>query len=264
MDGRTNKTTLIAVIGSVVLVLILVFGTEWTGRMAKTDTDSAVRTVSLLYLDELAGRREQVVADNIREKINVIHAALELMTEDDLNSTAALQRYQARMRRLFMLEKFAFVDADGLIYTSTGIQDDIDRYPFDYRTLDSAEISVKNLESTDKTVIIAVPVSVPLQSRELVVCFMEIDMQEMLSGVSMNAQEGGATFCNIYTGSGIALSNTVLGGLAVEDNLLEALQKAVFDPGYSYETLLRVLTRGTAARSALPTTASRRPSAMFP
>ena len=78
------------------------------------------------------------------------------------------------------------------------------------------------------------------------VCFMEIDMKEMLSGVSMDAQEGGATFCNIYTGSGIALSNTVLGGLAVEDNLLEALQKAVFDPGYSYETLLRDFDQGNS------------------
>ena len=37
-----------------------------------TRTESAVRSVSLLYLDELAGRREQVVSANMQQKINVI------------------------------------------------------------------------------------------------------------------------------------------------------------------------------------------------
>ena len=117
MESRKNRTTLIAVIGGIALVLILVIGTIWVGRSAKADTESAVRSVSLLYLDELAGRREQVVADNMREKITVINTALELMTEDDLSDLAHLQAYQAKMKRLFVLEKFTFVDEDGLIYT---------------------------------------------------------------------------------------------------------------------------------------------------
>ncbi len=67
------------------------------------------------------------------------------------------------------------------------------------------------------------------------VCFMEIRMEEMLNGVSLKAQESGETFCNIYTNEGVALSDTVLGGLAMEDNLIEAMHKAVFDKPYSYE-----------------------------
>ena len=43
---------------------------------------------------------------------------------------------------------------------------------------------------------------------------MEIDMKDMLAGVSMQAQESGSTYTTIYTSDGIALSNTVLGGLA--------------------------------------------------
>ena len=244
MDSRKNRTTLIAVIGSIALVLILVIGTILTGNSARTDTESAVHSVSLLYLDELAGRREQVVADNMQEKINVIETALELMTEEDLSDLEHLQAYQAKMKRLFVLEKFAFVDTEGLIYTSLGMQTDIDQYQFDHLTLDGPEISIKNLESEDKKVIIAVPVHMAFQGKELVVCFMEIDMEEMLSGVSMDAQEGGATFCNIYTSDGIALTNTVLGGLAVEDNLLEALRNAEFDPGYSHEGFVRDFSEG--------------------
>ena len=88
--------------------LILVFGTIWPGNRARNDTEKAARSVSLLYLDELAGRREQVVADNLQEKITVIGTALELMTEDDLSDLAHLQVYQAKMKRLFVLDKFAF------------------------------------------------------------------------------------------------------------------------------------------------------------
>ena len=74
--------------------------------------------------------------------------------------------------------------------------------------------------------------------RRFIVCFMEIGMDEMLSGVSMQSQEGGTTFCNIYTKTGVALSNTVLGGLAMEDSLLDAMKNAAYEDGYSYQTFL--------------------------
>ena len=244
MDSRKNTTTAIAIAGSIALVLVLVIGTIWSSHRARLDTESAVRSVSLLYLDELAGRREQVVAGNMQEKINVINTALELMTEDDLSDLDHLHAYQTKMKRLFGLEKFAFVDSDGLIYTALGMQTDIDQYQFDYRTLDKPEISIKNLESKDKKVIIAVPVNMSFQDKNLLVCFMEIDMDDMLAGVSLDAQKDGTTFCNIYTSGGVALTDTILGGLAVEDNLLEALQNAEYNPGYSYDGFLQDLAEG--------------------
>jgi len=170
MGNRKNNTTLITVIGGIVLALILIVGTIWTGNSARRDTESAVRSVSLLYLDELAGRREQVVAANMQEKTNVIETALELMSEDDLRDMEHLQAYQARMKRLFRLEKFAFVDEDGLIYTSLGTQNDIEQYSFDRMSLSGPEISIKNPESEDKKVIIAVPVQMRFLGKELNVC----------------------------------------------------------------------------------------------
>ncbi len=102
-----------------------------------------------------------------------------------------------------------------MIYTSLGTQNDIDQYQFDHETLPGPEISIKNGESAEKKVIIAVPVeNVYLNGEQLTVCFMEMNMQVMLKGVSMQSQDSDATFCNIYTNDGIALSNTVLGGLA--------------------------------------------------
>ena len=235
MDNRRKAITLASIIGSVALVILFTFSTIWIGNSARSDTESAVRSVSLLYLDELAGRREQVVAANMQEKANVMETALDLMTEEDLSDLAHLQDYQAKIKSLFHLERFAFVGTDGMIYTSTGPRDEIGQYNVDFQTLRGTVISVENLESADKKVLIAKDIRIPFSDIELIGCFMQIDMRELLSGVSMDAQENSATFCNIYTTDGVALSNTVLGGLAVEDNLLEAMQHAEYEPGYSYD-----------------------------
>lgn len=239
-----NKPTVIAVIGSLAVLVILVLGTIWMGQSAKEDNEKAVRTVSLLYLDELAGRREKVVESNLSGRIRDLQTAVDIMDEEDLSDLEHLQAYQSRMKQLFRLEKFAFVDGDGLIYTSTDIQDNIDEYSFDYRTISEPEISVYNIENPEKSAIIAVPVNIGFMDKTFKVCFMQIEMKEMLSGVSMEAQEEAATFCNIYTADGIALSNTILGGLAVEDNLLEAMENAEFEEGYSYDGFLSDFREG--------------------
>ncbi|MBR1456482.1 MAG: response regulator, partial [Oscillospiraceae bacterium] len=245
MERKQRNTVAIAVVGGVLVMLILVLGSIWMGQSAKKDTEAAVRTVSLLYLDELAGRREQVVAENLKDRIEDMETALDLMTEEDLRDDAHRQAYQTKMKALFNIEKFAFADTEGRIYTSVGVQDDIDEYSFDHRSITGAEISLKNLDTEDKKVIIALPVDLTSQGRHFSVCFMEIDMEEMLSGVSMKSQESGATFCNIYTATGVALSNTVLGGLAQEDNLLDAMQSAEYEEGYSYDTFLTDFQSGT-------------------
>ena len=235
---------MIAIIGVALLALVLVFGTILIGRNAKEDTEKAARSVSLLYLDELAGRREQVIADNLKNKTGILRTALDLMTEEDLSSAERLQKYQEKMRRMFTLERFAFVEDSGMIYTATGIQTDIDQYPLDLQHLEGTEIFIKNYNIADKKVIIAVPVDLSLENRHLCACFMEIDMKEMLSGVAMDVQESSTTFCNIYTRDGFALSNTVLGGLAVEDNLLIAMHQADFEDGYTYDKFLRDFEEG--------------------
>ncbi len=106
--------------------------------------------MSLLYLDELAGRREQVVADNLKGRIGDLNTAIELMTDEDLSDIEHLQAYQAKMKRLFTLERFAFVDKEGLIYTSTGTQSDIDLYTFGRNTITGPEISIKTSIPTTK------------------------------------------------------------------------------------------------------------------
>lgn len=152
------------------------------------------------------------------------------MKEDDLSDITHMQAYQARMKKLYTLEKFAFIDTNGLIYTSLGTQDNIAEYNIDYKAITEPEISLKNESDDKKKVIIAVPVDdLTIEDKTLEVCFMEIDMDTMLEGVSLRSDNNDTTFCNIYTKEGSALTNMVLGGLASEDNLLSALEQADFD-----------------------------------
>ena len=232
---QRNNTTAFAMAAAILIAVFLLLGTLWMGSSAKRDNENAVRAVSLLYLDELAGRREQVIENNLRTRIRDLRTAVELMEEKDLSSEQNLQEYQSRMKRLYTLDKFAFVDTDGVIYTSQGRQHNIDEYDFDYRTLSEPSISVFNLRTPEKTVIIAVPVQLQFEGKTLSVCFMEINMQEMLAGVSMESNPNDSTFCNLYTKDGVALSDTILGGLAMEDNLLEALKTAQYEGEYSFD-----------------------------
>ena len=239
MKGTGSKSLMtVAMIGGIAVALILILGTIWTGRSASRDTEQAVRNVSLLYLDELAGRREQVVASTLTDYISDMDVAIGLLTTEDLSSVESLQAYQLRMKQLYGLEKFAFVDETGLIYTSRGTRTDIDQYDFDYQTLSEPEISVKNAAGENVKVVIAMPTDrLPYQGHFLVVCFMEIDMEQMLSNISLQSGSNNTTFCNIYTPDGYSLTNAVLGGLASEDNLLTALTGARFEDGYSIDMI---------------------------
>ena len=240
---------MVAVVGGVIVILILVFGTIWTGRSASHDTEEAVRNVSLLYLDELAGRREQVVASNLKDNIEKIQIAVGMMEPDDLASEADLRAYQNHIRQLYGFDKFAFVDTEGAIYTADDgrVAGGAEEYHIDGTTISEPEVFVHNLDSPDKKVIIAVPIEpLSFNGHTLTACFIERDMRAMLAGASITSSNNNVTFCNIYTHDGIALSNTVLGGLAVEDNLLEAMEHAVPEPGFSLDKMLADFEQGNA------------------
>ena len=237
-----NSTLLVAITGGLIVAVILIIGMIWMGRSASQSTVKAVRSVSLLYLNELAGRRKQVVEDTLNNNIATIKVATNLMEEDDLKDLEHLQAFQTRMKKLFKLEKFAFVDTKGLIYTSLGMQTDIDKYEFNHKTISGPEISIKNVKNEDRKAVIAVPVDISFNGEKFTTCFMEMDMHEMLAGVSMTSQDENVTFNNIYSAEGYALSNLVLGGNATEYNLFEAMNHAEFDKGYSLEKMMQDFT----------------------
>ena len=241
---NSKRTTAIIILGTLILVCVMVVGTILTGQSAKHDTDRAVSTVSLMFMDELAGRRKQVVENDLENKIYTMQVAIDLMDEEDLSDEEHLAAYQKRMKQLFKLDKFAFVDTDGTIYTSLGTQDNIGDYGFEYKNLTKPEISLFNSENGQQQVIIAVPVDLQLDDKNLSVCFMAINMDEMLSAVSVSSDVQDTTFCNIYTRDGHALTDSVLGGLAAEDNLISAMQGADFEEPDTFDSFVQSFSAG--------------------
>ncbi len=241
---KKNDIIRIAIIGSVIVAIILTVGTFSLARSAGRDTEAAVRNVSLLYLSELTGRREQVVSSILDDYKNDMDIAIGLMEKEDLADKESLQKYQLRMKQLYDLEKFAFVDTNGLIYTSRGTRNDIDQYQFDYNELSEPRILIKHPESKDRKVVIAVPVdNLPFEGQTLVVCFMEMSMEHLLEDVSLQTNNS-TTFCNIYTAQGDPLTDMVLGGLAGEANLLDAMERAEYEAGYSLEGIKQDFSEG--------------------
>ena len=94
---RKSGITKIIFIGGIIVAAILVITSLWIGRTAGHATEDAVHEVSIFYLDELAGRREQVVAANLNANIRNINTAIGLMDEEDLSDLEHLRSYQARM-----------------------------------------------------------------------------------------------------------------------------------------------------------------------
>jgi len=247
MGKRNVKDTIkLTVIGGILFVFIMVAGTIWVGRKASSDSLDAVRKVSLLFMEEMTARREQVVASTLADYIKDLDVAIGLISKEDLASQESLQNYQTRMKQLYALEKFAFVDENGIIHTSRGTRTDIDTYAFDYKTIIGPEISIRNVNGDEKKIVIAVPVDrLPYEGTHLMVCFMEMDMKTMLESISFESKNAGSTtFCNIYTKDGTALTNVVLGGLASENNLLDALANATYDKGYTHEAIVEDFENG--------------------
>ena len=237
LDGK--KSLIIGIVGGVVALGVLVTGAVTSNIAATRDVEQASKSVSALYLNELAARREEVVATNIQGRIYNIYSALSLMDDADLSSEANLNTYQANMKEYFGLTKFAFVGSNGIIYTASDGRIDYDTapYDFDYNTLAKPHVSIYEVTNENR-VVIAVPVpddKSAFSETTLKVCFMEIGMKKMLEGVSLKDtfDETDSTFCNIYTASGNPLTGSVLGKIASENNLLDAMNVATYQSGYS-------------------------------
>ena len=100
MEKINKKTnTKATIVGAVAVALILILGNLWLIYATQRDTEKAVSTVSQLYLNELAGRREQVVENNLKGRIDDIQVAIDLMSDEDLNDKAHMEAFQNRIKK---------------------------------------------------------------------------------------------------------------------------------------------------------------------
>ena len=231
MKKNKNKSTRLSALSNVAIAFAFVIGVIYMGY-------SAIQNISHLFMEEIANKREQVVASKLSDYLNNLDLAVRLMTKEELSSDEKFQSYQERMKHLYGLERFAFVDTNGVIYTSRGTKNDIDLYDFDYKKISEPKVSLKKGEGDKRTIFVATPVKhLSFKGQPLTVCLMEINISRLLEGVSLQSDSNSSAFCNIYTKDGHSLKSMVLGGLENEENLFTAMKEAKFEEGHSINNI---------------------------
>lgn len=113
---QTRQTIAFALWGGAAIAVILLITTVWVTTRARAGTSQAAAQVSEFYLEELAGRRAQVVSEALKSNIEYINNALSLLEPADLASVESLEHFLETAKSLYGADQFALVDENGTVY----------------------------------------------------------------------------------------------------------------------------------------------------
>ena len=117
MNEKQKKQTIAyGIVGGIIIAAILLITTIWVSNSARVGTNQAVNKVSEFYLEELAGRRAQVVSEELKNNFAYIKNALEVLKDLNLESQDTLRTFLGRVKKLYGVDKFALVDENGIVY----------------------------------------------------------------------------------------------------------------------------------------------------
>ncbi len=233
-EKQKKQTVAFAIWGGIIVAVILLLTTVWVSNSARTGTKRAVSRVSEFYLEELAGRRAQVVSEELKNNFTYMENAINILEDTDLESQEALRNFLGRVKKLHDVDKFALVDENGIVYTEHSTTSGLSRYSFLSEELQEPVISTSNLYGAEKQVILAMPVeNVNFQGARIKVCFVQINIDEMISSLTLQTSYN-ETYCNLYYRNGESLTTDDFGYLSAGKNLLFALSDADMAEGYQY------------------------------
>ncbi len=236
-EKQKRKTAVYAIIGGSIIVSILLLTSIWVSSMARAGTSQAVSRVSEFYLEELAGRRAEVVSEELKNGFAYMKNALEILDESDLESEETLQEFLGKVKKLYGIDRFALVNENGIVYTEHDTTSGFSKYSFLSEELTEPVISTANLHGAKKQVILAAPVeNVDFMGSQIKVCFVQINIDEMISSMTLQTGDN-ETYCGLYHHNGESLTNNDFGNFKAENNLLTILENAQIDEKFSYEQM---------------------------
>lgn len=249
MDKKQRKQAVAyAIAGGVLIAAILLITTIWVSNSARVGTRLAVGRVSEFYLEELAGRRAQVVSEELKSNYSYIANALAVMEDSDLASEESLRRFLGKVKTLYGIDRFALVDENGIVYTEFSTAPGTDEYGAPPEELTEPVISTLNLDGARKQVILAVPVEgIVFRGVQMKICFVQINIDEMLSSLTLQTADN-ETFCSLYHRNGEDLTSDDFGNLKAGTNILTALREAEFENGGSFAQLEADFTNGSSGQ----------------
>ena len=213
-------------IGAVIVVLIVTAATLWMSAGARKATDDAVEKVSEFYLEELADRRSQVVTRFFETEADQMQRALALMTQEDLSSQEALRSFIGRVEALYGLKLFAVADEDNVVYTEHTTYMGGSRYAFLSDELSRIRTITTNATyGGGKDICLSLPVQNRVfNGKKLKTCFIEINMDDIVSMLAFNTQEKG-TYFSLYYENGENLTGLDFGPVSAKQNLLTFMSR---------------------------------------
>lgn len=253
-ERQRRKTIVYGVCGGIIIAAILVVTTLWVSGGARRGTDEAVNRVSEFYLEELAGRRAQVVYEDLKNNFAHMENALGILEDSDLESQETLQSFLKKVKTLYGVDEFALVDENDMVYTANGVVLGREEYGNDYDFLfgELAEpvIRTPNFQGERKQMVLATPAEgIFFQGTRVRTCFIRINIDEMLSYLTLQTSDN-ETYCNLYYRDGESLTNDEFGHLVEGGNLLSALSQAQFDNGFGFEMLKDDFENGRSGQTS--------------
>ena len=198
-DNNSNKkqrsqTITYAIWGGAVVAILLLLTTVWISGSAQEGADQAVSRVSEFYLEELAGRRAQVVYEDLKNNFAHMENALGILEDSDLESQETLQSFLKKVKTLYGVDEFALVDENDMVYTANGVVLGREEYGNDYDFLfgELAEpvIRTPNFQGERKQMVLATPAEgIFFQGTRVRTCFIRSNIDEMLSYLTLQTSD---------------------------------------------------------------------------
>ena len=251
-DNRNKKqrsqTVTYAIWGGTLVAILLLLTTVWISSSAQEGADQAVSRVSEFYLEELAGRRAQVVSEELRNQFAYIESALNILDDTDLESKETLSRFLGRLEKLCRAEEFGLVDENGHVYIGHGEIPVSGRFTYLFRGMTEPMIHLCMPDGENWQVILAVPVEdVTFEGVPMEACYIQYSMEEMLSSLTLHVSDND-TYCNLYDRNGEKLTDEDFGYLSSEENILSALADADMDEDSDYTRLVEDFSGGRSGK----------------
>lgn len=241
---QRKKTIVSAVLGGIIIAMILLITTVWVSNGARNGTNEAVNRVSEFYLKELAGRRAQVVSEELKNHFAYMDNALAILQDTNPESQTELRKFLGMIKKLYGLDTFALIDENEIVYTEHNTTSGLNKYSFLSGELPEPVITTANLYGAKKQVVLATPVkNITFQKARIKTCFIQLNIDEMLSSLTLQTNNN-ETFCSLYYYNGESLTNEDFGNVKAGKNLLSALKDADIAQGYDFDLVKEDFEKG--------------------
>ncbi|MCR5650812.1 MAG: diguanylate cyclase [Lachnospiraceae bacterium] len=214
-------------IGGALVMVILAFSTIWASRKSISTTDEAVSAVSSFYLEAMADQRARTIDNLINNNFEHMNTALTVIRDEDIRSQEELRNMLGQIKTLLFLNRFALVDENNIVYTRYTTYSGGSRYDFlSSDKLNEKVINTVYMYGSSKQLCLAIPADgLEIMGKPFKACFVLIDIKD-ISNLLLLEDQGSTRFA-LYTKNGGNLSDTAIGPVDEDDNLLECAKDLV-------------------------------------